>query len=803
MKLLRKKGLLGSAGLTLVELLISMAILAVVGTAIGGAMYVSSRSYTRGSAEVNVQEEAQVSANLICDWLIDATEVTQTSTDNLTITHPEGADTDVINIFRSGDKVMYTVTRNGSPLDPADPDPKVLCDYVTGVVFTSTFDVDRNVKISMDFNVNNRTYHAVTDSTSRNHDFISTGGGAFARNPIIGFNIPPVAGQYYVVLEPGQNDTHSAAFEFEATIYNPDPNPANNTLTVSSTGPMDSNLILTRQGTTNKWTVKALSDDNALNDKTFTFTATKTLDDGTTLTDSKDVTVLIRRATKCEFSVTDYASLAAGNQGKNGSSYNAVTLDLGIQHKDRISAGAAYDSGTFGYKDPSVVQYYYRFADGSDASSCVNATEVTSGDALSVQVSLTADINRDLYVIAVVPHSGKLTPGALNYNTGCSPLNKVTDISHSDFTYTGAPAANAAYWDYFKIQKGTSGGTIVNVGAGFQRGSQAFRLGELDAQALAKVNTYIANNGGDTRYKQIVSFRYIPTDGSAPWSNRSVLTITQATVGHNQYGVWGTNGGTTGLTSVFDCDKAYTIEVFYDLYDTVTNTYVTDCHFQNTGTLNACDQYVYDKSTGAFEKSSATSVGSASNPININMRSTNPEDKIFYVDYDSLNALTSQPYKIEGTSYVVYKYKGSGDVNDNANWTSTNVKNPTIQGTADVGIGEVKSVYVNQEGWPHYENHKQVKFGTTTTKYMGEFNQNIYPDAFITVAKSDCQSYQTSETGLYKVEFSTKRVNGQRSNITNNGSMPSASNPNGSVMQMGTYNATREPLGTVYYKINY
>ena len=800
MKLLRKKGLLGSAGLTLVELLISMAILAVVGTAIGGAMYVSSRSYTRGSAEVNVQEEAQVSANLICDWLIDATEVTQTSTDNLTITHPEGADTDVINIFRSGDKVMYTVTRNGSPLDPADPDPKVLCDYVTGVVFTSTFDVDRNVKISMDFNVNNRTYHAVTDSTSRNHDFISTGGGAFARNPIIGFNIPPVAGQYYVVLEPGQNDTHSAAFEFEATIYNPDPNPANNTLTVSSTGPMDSNLILTRQGTTNKWTVKALSDDNALNDKTFTFTATKTLDDGTTLTDSKDVTVLIRRATKCEFSVTDYASLAAGNQGKNGSSYNAVTLDLGIQHKDRISAGAAYDSGTFGYKDPSVVQYYYRFADGSDASTYVNATEVTSGDALSVQVSLIRDIDRDLYVIAVVPHSGKLTPGALNYNTGCSPLNKVTDISHSDFTYTGAPAANAAYWDYFKIQKGTSGGNIVNVGAGFQRGSQAFRLGELDAQALAKVNTYIANNGGETRYKQIVSFRYIPTDGSQPWSNRSVLTITQATVGHNQYGVWGTNGSTTGLTSLFDCNKAYTIEVFYDLFDTVTKTYVTDCHFQNTGTLNACDQYVYDKGTGAFELSTATSVGSSSNPISIS-RSANWQDQIFYVNYDSLNTLTSQPYKIDGNSYVVYKYKGSGDVNNNSNWEVAS-KAPSTQGTGSVDIGEDRSIFVNQEYYPHYETHKVVKFGTTTEKIIGEFNQNVYPDAFITVAKNDCTAYQSNETGFYKIVYSTKRNGGTRSNISNNGSMPSASNPDGSTMSMTQYNAASEYLGTVYYKIS-
>ena len=70
---------IGSAGLSLVELIISMAILAVVGIAIGGAMYASSRSYTRATAEVNVQEEAQVASNLICDWIVDAVAVNPTA----------------------------------------------------------------------------------------------------------------------------------------------------------------------------------------------------------------------------------------------------------------------------------------------------------------------------------------------------------------------------------------------------------------------------------------------------------------------------------------------------------------------------------------------------------------------------------------------------------------------------------------------------------------------------------------------------------------------------------------------------
>ena len=61
-----------SAGLSFIELIITVAIMGVVGTTIAGAMYVSSRSYTRGAAEVNVQEEAQTALNLISDWVMDA-----------------------------------------------------------------------------------------------------------------------------------------------------------------------------------------------------------------------------------------------------------------------------------------------------------------------------------------------------------------------------------------------------------------------------------------------------------------------------------------------------------------------------------------------------------------------------------------------------------------------------------------------------------------------------------------------------------------------------------------------------------
>ena len=802
MKLLRKKGILGSAGLTLVELLISMAILAVVGTAIGGAMYVSSRSYTRGSSEVNVQEEAQVSANLICDWLIDATAVTVNPAGTvMTITHPENGDEVEITVKTVGKNLEYSA-RN---ITTGATNNGILASYVEGATFTSTFDVDRNVKIAMDFKVNERTYHAVTDSTSRNHDFISTGGGTSGGNPIIGFNIPPVAGQYYVVLEPGQNDTHGAAFEFEATIYNPDPNPANNNLSISSSGPMDSNLTLTRVGTTNKWTVHAVSDDNARNDKTFTFTATKTLSDGTVLTDTKDVIVLIRRDTKCEFSVSE-ATPATGDKGKAGTAYNAVTLDLGITHPVRISAGAAYDSGSFGYKDPSVVQYFYRYSDGSDASSAVTATEVTSGDALSVQVTLNTELTRDLYVIAVAPHSGKLTASGANFNTSCAPANKVTSISGSDFTYTGVPAANAAYWDYFKIEKGSSGGGIPGVGAGFQRGSHAFRLGKLNDEAYNAVNAFMAANGGPTRFKHVVSFRYKKTTDSS-WSSKVILSVRNGTNNANDWTIWGTEGtqGREYLTDMFDCDSAYDIYVQYDLID--TNTWSSVLQYHNSGTLNACDPWVYDQGTDKFIKSTTSTIGSASNPVVVDKNNGIPASwggtmNNFYVYFDSLNVINNDPYKIGNEqTRVIEKYVGptggshptDADKSNPANWTTTGVKTPNVQGSQSLPFGSTTVINYNTVSVAHFDG--------SDDRYVGNFNQNAYPDIPVTVVSNECGAYQHSENGLYRISYKTNGT-GKRAYISDNGAMPSASNPNGKDFSMTQYNITSpENLGTVYYEI--
>ena len=821
MKLFKKKGILGSAGLSLVELLISMAILAVVGTAIGGAMYVSSRSYTRGSSEVNVQEEAQVASNLISDWLLDATSVTQTSTSNLTIVHPEGNDTVEIFIRVSGGNLVYDAKRNGT----AFATDQILASYVTGVAFNSTFDTDRNVKISMDFKVNDRTYHSVTDSTSRNQDFISTSGGSSGGRPIISFDIAPVSGHFYVMLEPGMNATtitEAKLFTFKTTVYGVDP--ADLELSVDNGGSLvpigssswtdvtlgDCPIKVKRDADDScVYTVQCSSSNTAHNGGDLKFTATNVTN---SLSDTKQVTIAIRRVNDINFTSHELAFPGGEDaQGKLGCEYPVMNLNLNVQNEASFGS-ANFDRGLYAYKDPTVINYYYRMKVGSnyvDASSYVNAVEVKTGLNPSVQIKLAADLPDDLYVIAVATHSGSLAAGSTPYNVtfpdatlGEVVGNKVTAITGTGFTYTGS----VAEWDWFKIAKGTGGSpNIVNVGSGFQRGSSHFKMGELSDAAYQEVMAYMNSHGGITNFKFVCSFKYEPVDHSSPLSPLNVLNVYGGSGFKTDYGLWGTNGTSgnqTLLTSLFDCDKSYKVYVYFDLIDTRTWTSVKQ--YTGEGTLNAVEQYVYDTNNKEFintdlvENVGGTdvyAVGSINNPLTFS-RNHPAYNNTFYVHYDSLNSMNNAPYRIESGCYTVYKYKGTGDKSLDSSWELAS-KQPTVQGWQnEMQVGE-DTVHLN----PWSTNSEVAFHGTTDTKIVGNYDQNIFPDEYITTVKNECSSYQSSETGEYKIVYTTKN-NGKRGYVSNRGAMPSASNANGipCVISQNS-SSSQETLGTVYYNI--
>lgn len=77
---------LNNAGLSLVELLISVAMLAIVSIAIAAFMSTGSVSYAKTSAEVDLQYDAQLAMNQLQDYLIDATEGAEYTVDGASIT---------------------------------------------------------------------------------------------------------------------------------------------------------------------------------------------------------------------------------------------------------------------------------------------------------------------------------------------------------------------------------------------------------------------------------------------------------------------------------------------------------------------------------------------------------------------------------------------------------------------------------------------------------------------------------------------------------------------------------------------
>ena len=655
-KLLRKYGSLGSAGLTLVELIISMAILAIVGTAVGGAMYVSSRSYTRSSAEVNVQEEAQVASNLICDWLMDATSVNPDSAnaghyltgayDYLLITHPEGNKLVNIKVFRDGDTLKYEVKDADTN---ADMGSGILCSYVKGCVFNTTFESDRNVTISIDFEVNGRTYHSVTDSSSRNHDFQSTGGGFTSGPPII--VIPDTT----VVLEPGQDGDPEAGgtgYVFVATLYNCDPattvfTPAVGTPATSG----DVTIVVAEGDNPGEYKIICSAPSGAAT-ASGTFTLHAQNGSGS---DDEVLNVVIRRTNQCVPSVGNGTQVDA-----SVASSTPVTFDLGLQNQS-VVAGAGFDSGVYGYVDPSQVTYFYRvynstthaWEDALAKGYISSHTEVTSGTP-SVMVSLNSTIPDNLYVICVANHSGSIN--SVLTGIGCSvnatAANKVSAISHTEYTYAGSNA----FWGYFIVKKNDIPSPFDPADNGFRRGEPSFEIARIDEDYLLYLkpallsywqenhDASVTDIGGSSYFTYTYAIKYKPLDNSEP-ERTYVISRTGA------FSMLSVLTGGHGFVQMNDREsyllspnKDYSVELIFETYDNITHDKIPIAgapgEYLGCGSYNmiipACRPYVYnmkDTNSNMFYLNTYSTPSSAYEYTS----ASKSHNQMFYVYFNNMN----------------------------------------------------------------------------------------------------------------------------------------------------------------------
>lgn len=235
-------------GFTLVELIIAVAILAVVTLAVSGFIVVGSRSYTSANTDIMLQQDAQLALNQMSDVIIDTTESISYSglvggsmqtvlkdsefsgeaTDKCLTVVNKKPETDDLNqnpsywfYYSKDDETIYfnevnlydgiadpvagpTASEIKDKFDAASTDKAVLAEHVTEFsVDISQFEQNRVVMLALTFENGNRMYSTSNNVTVRNRIAINDiTVGPMKRAEEFVINAPDS-----ITLEPGESYT--------------------------------------------------------------------------------------------------------------------------------------------------------------------------------------------------------------------------------------------------------------------------------------------------------------------------------------------------------------------------------------------------------------------------------------------------------------------------------------------------------------------------------------------------------------------------------------------------------------------
>ncbi len=101
-------------GMSLVELICAIGIMGLLGASVAGIMMVSANTYSRGTADVDLQQEVQLLVNQIGNLIQDATEVTSGGTDLHIVKN--GVSYDIVHSGGSDNVVSLTTGGETQPL---------------------------------------------------------------------------------------------------------------------------------------------------------------------------------------------------------------------------------------------------------------------------------------------------------------------------------------------------------------------------------------------------------------------------------------------------------------------------------------------------------------------------------------------------------------------------------------------------------------------------------------------------------------------------------------------------------------
>lgn len=480
-------------GLTLVELLCSIAILSVLAAAVGSVLVVSAKNYQRGTSEINLQQEAQLTANQIADLIIDTTAPLQyDATANTLTVNKAGVEYQVT--YEAGEqKLYYSDGSDGTGR-------QLLAEYITRFqIVLGAGDTSENkggvqtLQLSLGLAKDSKTYESEYTITTRNGVTAVVGAEEAAT-----INVAEDA----IVLEPNQQ------YELVATVTG-----VADTAVVWTVAGNNSSDTRTYKDADGKWMI-AVGRDETASDMVLLAKTNAKRSDGVTPLDQKTVALKIRRVTAISLSVTKLSGteLTSGAKYRVDVSYEGTWLDRQpwVSDNDYIDprkvdwntiytiggkevGGATWES----WRDPRSQADCYTVSDRTDSS-------------LTITLKRDFDSTSQLTVTAVAKHP-----------EGVDPVDSTIKTNKTGMAYDHVYAT-------YTFQK-----SLINrTGAIIYRGSDV-NQGSVDISALQAItNAMYSNNYWNQndlwrkfRYREVITDPETGSVSYGPWTNWLFTTV--------------------------------------------------------------------------------------------------------------------------------------------------------------------------------------------------------------------------------------------------------------------------------------
>lgn len=383
-------------GLTLIELVCAVAILAIISATVGGAMVVATNSYRSGTTEAALQQEAQFTANAIESLIVDATDTVDYTSGVLKIANVDY--TYEITYDSANKRLVYTQYETATPANVIASN-ELIAEHVAAFdVDASAFASARNVQlyITMENEQTDKSFATAYSITSRN-------------NPDAGAPVTVTAKinvDTEITLEPNQTyllnvDVIGPAEKGCTYAFVDEPDHA---LQASFT-PQDGGVNITIG-----------KDETGGSDGLLRFWVyTKAKNSSGNPMDSKCVIIHIRRVTGFDFSPF---TLRSGNALKENAEYSITATPTGTNLSKVV--GAPYEENPYAYVDPNTLKWSFELVGGTGAANDYAEIIDPPGDSSNELIfRLKQDITSGmtLRVVATAQHPEGANKSTVKYGT--------------------------------------------------------------------------------------------------------------------------------------------------------------------------------------------------------------------------------------------------------------------------------------------------------------------------------------------------------------------------------------------------